>query len=118
MAWFLTGDMYKRHIVDDNGKYVGDRPWFISFVRMTEPAAEMNAQPLKDIAMRMGGNVQFAYVDFHCDEELRMAYDVYNTTRHFYIDTDGKAYSYPSPLIGGNSTSAWIEERKFRSSPF
>ena len=47
-----------------------------------------------------------------------MAFDVYNTTRHFYIDTDGKAYAYPSPLIGGNSTLAWIEEIKFRSSPF
>jgi len=110
--------MYRKSVVDDNGKFVSDRPWFISFVRMAEQTADMNAQPLKDLAIRLDGKVQVAYVDFHCDEELRMGYDVYNTTRHFYIDTDGKAYSYPSPLIGGNSTTAWIEERKFRKSPF
>ena len=43
MAWFLTGDMYRKQVVDDNGKFVSDRPWFITFVRMAEPAAEMNA---------------------------------------------------------------------------
>jgi len=56
-AWFLNGGMYKKHIVNDDGKYIGDRPWFVSFVRLVEPAAEMNAQSLKDIANRMEGKV-------------------------------------------------------------
>jgi len=74
--------------------------------------------PLKTLAAKFGGSVRFAYVDFHCDEKLRMSYDVYNQTRHFYIDTEGKAYMYTSPIIGTNSTEDWIKDRKFRNSPF
>lgn len=74
----------------------------------------MNAIPLRELSTKYDGEIQFSYVGFHCDEHFRMSYDVYNSTRHFYIDTDGKAYAYPVPLIGTNSTSKWIDERLFR----
>jgi len=114
----MTGDMYRKEIVNDDGVNINKTPYFISFVKGTDHSANKNVMPLRTLTEIYKGDVQFVYIDSNCDEDLRMSYDVYQGSRHFYIDTDGQAYLYPSPLIGSNSTSEWINERKYRSSPF
>jgi hypothetical protein len=52
MVWSLTDPMYKKYIRGDD-KFIADRPWFVTFPRMIENAANMNAQPLRDLAVRM-----------------------------------------------------------------
>ena len=72
---------------------------------------------MNKLAMEFEGKVAFRYGDYYADENFRMTYEVYEPGKSFYIDEEGKAYIYPG-MPNLNMTKEWIEERKFRMSPF
>jgi len=73
----MTGDMYRKEIVNDDGVNINKTPYFISFVKGTDHSANKNVMPLRTLTEIYKGDVQFVYIDSNCDEDLRMSYDVY-----------------------------------------
>lgn len=83
----------------------------------------MIQQSLQHLAHYYQGDIQFAYVNRVLEEKLAYAYEVYHekegyVPRSYFFDKDGMAYAFPIVLPAINTTIDWIEEKKYKNSPF
>ena len=96
---------------------IAKKPYFIYWPRHAREWSNWPASSLNYLAEALDGKVAFRYGDYYVDENFRMTFEIYEPGKSFYIDEEGKAYIYPG-MPSLNATKAWIDERKFRMSPF
>lgn len=82
----------------------------------------MIQESLQHLAHYYQGDIQFSYVNSVLEEKLAYTFDVYNEKdsflpRSFLIDKDGMAYTFPMVLPAINTTTAWIDEKKYKNTP-
>lgn len=114
---YMSEELYKKEVVDDSGKNVNNKPYFIYWPRASLYEHGFPSAPLQTLARHFEGKIAFRFADYYADENLRMSYEIYQGGKAFYIDEEGKAYIYPG-AISVNATRDWIESRKYRMSPF
>jgi len=119
----LAGEGYDQFLVDSGGKFLSDRPWFITFINAAWGQCNEAQESLQHLAHYFQGDVQFAYVSTTLEERLAYTYEVYTEKpkfqpRSYYIDKDGMAHAFPHVFPAINTTVAWIEDKDYKNSPF
>jgi len=119
----LVGDDYDKSIVDTSGKFISDRPHFITFINSNTEHSNIIRASLEHLAHYYQGDIQFWFTNAVLDDKLAYTYEVYSdqegaVPRSILIDTDGKAYTFPHVFPSVNVTTNWIDYKKYKSSPF
>jgi len=115
---------YLESVVDANGKFIADRPFFVTFINPKLPHCNMIQEALQHLAHFYQGDIQFVYVNRVIEEKLAYMYEVYHESenfvpRSFYIDNkDGMAHTFPLVLPALNTTIDWIDMKKYKNSAF
>lgn len=114
---------YLESIIDANGKFIADRPYFVTFINSKLPHCNMIQEGLQHLAYYYQGDIQFVYVNRVLEEKLSYMFEVYHESenfvpRSFLIDNkDGVAYTFPLILPAINSTTDWIDMKKYKNTP-
>mmetsp|Transcript_13594 Transcript_13594/g.21248 ORF Transcript_13594/g.21248 Transcript_13594/m.21248 type:complete len:211 (+) Transcript_13594:169-801(+) len=118
---FLDAEEYEKLIYDGSG-FIGAgeskmQQWMIFFVEHDKSWTPMFSSALQDLAHKFGGDIQIAVVNSRVEEELTLAYEVYQSPRGFFIDKEGVAHVFTPVVPELNKTVEWIENREFKHSP-
>lgn len=117
----LDAKGYEAFVVGADGKLATDRPWFVTFINPKLAHCNMIQESLHHLAYYYQGDIQFAFVNRVLEEKLSHTYEVYEqdgfVPRSFLIDKDGMAYTFPLVLPAINTTTDWIDSKKYKNSP-
>lgn len=115
---YMHHETYDTKVISNTtSQFVGERPWFISFVRPGNPESVMMSESLQELAYYYQGDVQFAYTALDLEENLAFTYDVFDAPRSYLIDTDGMAYLFDPVLPSINATIDWLDNKLYKTSP-
>lgn len=119
----MNEEYYTKEIVDANGKFVGSRPHFVTFINSKLPHSNMIQEGLQHLAHYYQGDIQFVFINRFIEEKLSYTYEVYHerenfVPRSYFIDKDGMAYTFPLVMPALNSTIEWIDSKKYKASGF